>query len=125
MWNTLLWGTQIVLAIKFASVAVTHGLLPDQAKLQPGLERWGERARPMLVAIAVGAVCGALGLIAPAAMGGLAWVTPAAAGALAVMLLAAVVLHRGCRTQPNDWVSLILFALAIFVLVGRLNVAAF
>lgn len=123
MWNTFLWGTQIVLAIKFTSVAVTHGLLPDQTKLRPGWERWGTRTRPMLVAIAVGAVCGALGLIAPAVLSSLSWVMPFAAGALAAMLLAAVALHRGCRAQPNDWVNLILFALAVFVLAGRLTIA--
>jgi hypothetical protein len=37
--NILLWVLQIALAVKFLSVAYTHGLRPDPEKMQRGNQR--------------------------------------------------------------------------------------
>jgi VIT1/CCC1 family predicted Fe2+/Mn2+ transporter len=117
--NIVLWVTQIVLAVKFASVAYTHGLRPDPAKMQRGRERLGAAARPLQLGVALGALLGAAGLVLPAATGTWAWLTPWAAALLALMMLGALGLHRVCRERPNPLPGLILFALAAFVAVGR------
>ncbi len=123
--NVLLWALQIVLALKFLSVTFTHGLRPDEAKMQRGVQRFGALARPLLVLIALGTLLGGVGLILPAATGTLAWLTPWAAMLLALMMLFAVGFHIACREKPNTVVSLILFALAAFLAYGRWTIAPF
>ena len=121
--NVVLWALQIILAIKFVSVAYTHGLRPDQAKMQRGRQRLGALARPLLALIALGAFLGAISLILPAATGIMTWLTPWSATLLALMMLMAAGLHVACREKPNTLVSLILFALAAFVAYGRWVIA--
>ena len=123
--NILLWVLQIVLAVKFVSVAYTHGLRPDPEKMQRGRQRFGAAVRPLLVLIAAGALLGALGLVLPAATGVAAWLTPWAAAMLAVVMLAAVGFHLACREKPKSVVSLVLFALSAFVAYGRWMIVPF
>jgi putative oxidoreductase len=117
--NIPLWILQIVLAVKFASVAYTHALRPDSAKMQRGRERFGSAARPLLIVVALGAFLGAVALVLPAATGILPGLTPWAAALLALMMLAAAGFHLACRENPKTVVSLVLFALAAFVAYGR------
>jgi hypothetical protein len=123
--NILLWALQIVLAIKFISVAYTHGLRPDPAKMQRGRERFGGATRPLLILIALGAFLGAVGLVLPAATGVAAWVTPWAAMFLALMMLPAVVFHAACREKSNSVVAIVLVAVCAFIAYGRWTVAPF
>ena len=121
--NILLWVLQIVLAIKFVSVAYTHGLRPDPAKMQRGRERLGGTARPLLALVALSAFLCAVALVLPAATGVAAWLTPWAAMLLALMMLAAVGFHLACRENPKTVVSLVLFVLSAFVAYGRWVIA--
>ena len=123
--NIVLWALQIVLGLKFVSVAYTHGLRPDETKMQRGVQRLGTLARPLLTLIALGAFLGAVGLILPATTGILTWLTPLAAALLALMMLLAVGFHVACRETPNIVVGLVLFALAAFVAYGRWVIAPF
>ena len=123
--NTVLWILQIVLCLKFVSVAHTHGFRTDQAKWQQGMQRFGAAARPLLTLIAVSAFLGGVGLILPAATGTLTWLTPLTAALLALMMLLAVRFHVACRETPNIVVGLVLFALAAFVSYGRWVIAPF
>ena len=123
--NAVLWILQLVLCLKFVSVAYTHGLRADQAKMQRGMQRMGAVARPLLTLIALCAFLGGVGLILPAATGILTWLTPLAAALLALMMLLAVGFHVACRETPNVVVGLILFALAAFVFYGRGVMAPF
>jgi len=123
--NVLLWALQIVLALKFVSVTYTHGLHPDETKMQRGRQRLGALARPLLVLIAVCTLLGGVGLILPAATRILIWLTPWAAALLALMMLFAVGFHIACREKPNTVVSLILFAFAAFLAYGRWAIAPF
>ena len=123
--NIVLWILQIVLGLKFVSVAYTHGLRPDETKMQQGVQRLGTLARPLLTLIALCAFLGAVGLILPAATGILTWLTPLAAALLALMMLLAIGFHVACRETPNIVVGLVLFALAAFVAYGRWVIAPF
>jgi hypothetical protein len=123
--NVVLWALQIVLALKFVSVAYTHSFRPDQTKMQRGIERLGTVARPLLTLIALCAFLGSVGLILPAATGILTWLTPWSAALLALMMLLAVGFHVACRETPNIVVGLVLCALAAFVAYGRWVIAPF
>ncbi|MGA9347394.1 MAG: DoxX family protein [Anaerolineae bacterium] len=123
--NVILWALQIVLAVKFISVAYTHGIRPDQTKMQRGIQRLGTITRPLLTLIALCTFLGGIGLILPAATGILAWLTPWSAALLALMMLLAIGFHVACRESPNIVVGLILFALAAFVAYGRWVMAPF
>ena len=123
--NLLLWALQIVLALKFVSVTWTHGLRPDETKMQRGTQRLGALARPLLVLIAVCTLLGGVSLILPAATATMAWLTPWAATLLALMMLFSVGFHIACREKPNIVVSLILCALAAFLAYGRWVIAPF
>jgi hypothetical protein len=123
--NIALWILQIVLGLKFVSVAYTHGLRPDKTKMQRGVQRLGALAWPLLTLIALCAFLGAVGLVLPAATGILTWLTPLAAALLALMMLLAVGFHVACRETLNIVVGLILFALAAFVAYGRWVIAPF
>jgi len=123
--NVVLWALQIVLALKFVSVAYTHGFRPDQTKMQRGIERLGTIARPLLTLIALCAFLGGVSLILPAAAGILTWLTPWSAALLALMMLLAIGFHVTCRESPNIVAGLILFALAAFVAYGRWVMAPF
>jgi hypothetical protein len=123
--STVLWILQVALGLKFASVAYTHSLRADPAKMQPGMQRLGAAARPLMAVIALGVLLGAVGLILPAATGVAVWLTPLAAALLAVMMLLAIVFHVRCRETPNIVVGLVLFALAAFVCYGRWVIAPF
>ena len=122
--NIVLWALQIVLAVKFVSVAYTHGLRPDETKMQKGIQRLGAATRPLLSLIALGAFLGGVALILPAT-GMLTWLTPWSAALLALMMLVAVGLHVACRESPNSLVGLVLFTLAAFVTYGRWVIAPF
>ena len=123
--NVILWALQIVLAVKFVSVAYTHGLRPDETKMQRGIQRLGAAAQPLLTLIALCAFLGGVTLILPAATRILTWVTPWSAALLALMMLIAVGFHIACRESPNSLVGLVLFALAAFVAYGRWAMAPF
>jgi putative oxidoreductase len=123
--NIVLWAVQIVLSLKFLSVAYTHGLRTDQTKMQQGIERLGPGARPLLSFIALCALLGAVGLIIPVATGIMTWLIPWVAALLALMMLLSIGFHVRCRETPHIVVSLILFALAAFVAYGRWVIAPF
>jgi len=117
--DKLLWGLQAILAIKFVSVAMQHGLGSSGPKWQLALERMGGLARPLLLTSAFGCLLGALGLILP---GLLRWprsITPLAAAGLALWMAVGVGLHRQCRDGANVIPGLVLLAMALFVAVGR------
>jgi hypothetical protein len=117
--NTILWVLQIALSLKYASVAYTHGLRRDSDKMQPGTDRLGRAALPLLALVALSALLGSVGLILPAATGVLAWLTSWAAALLALMMLVAIGLHAACRETPKLVIGVVLFALTAFVAYGR------
>jgi len=123
--DIILWGIQIILAIKMLSVAYSHGLRQDQAKMQAGIRRMGGAARPVLYAVAAGSVAIGLGLTIPAAVKVAVWVVPLSAGILAAGMALSILLHRACRENPNIIPSLVLFGMAAFVVYGRLILVPF
>ena len=79
----------------------------------------GPSAPLLLNLSAVAGLLGALGLILPGLLGTAVWITPFSAAILAVMLMVSIFLHRRSRDDPKIFVSLVLCAMALFVLYGR------
>ncbi|MCC7353795.1 MAG: DoxX family protein [Anaerolineae bacterium] len=123
--NTLLWALQVILAVKFGSVAYSHGLRTDQAKMQQGIQRLGAVARPLLTLIALCTFLGGVGLILPGATGILTWLTPLSAAILALMMLLSVGFHLRCRESPNLVPGFVILALATFLAYGRWVIVPF
>lgn len=117
--NIALWVLQVILGIKFISVAFTHGVRHDQAQMQQSIQKMGPVARPLLILIAILTLAGAVSLVAPAVFAALAWITPLAAAILAALMLCSIAFHIHCREKPAIFADTILFALAAFVAYGR------
>jgi FtsH-binding integral membrane protein len=123
--NAILWIIQIILAIKLLSVAWSHGVRQDQAKMQTGIRRMGGSARPVLYAVAAGSLILGIGLIVPAAASVPTWVVPLSAGILAAGMALSILFHRACRENPNIIPSLVLLVFAAFVAYGRMILVPF
>ena len=117
--NTVLWVLQVILSIKFISVAFTHGIRHDKPDMQQGIEKMGRISRPILFAVAILTLLGAVGLIVPSAFDVFTWMTPLTAAVLAGLMLFSIVFHVNCRDEPKIIVSVILFAIAAFLAYGR------
>jgi hypothetical protein len=117
--NTFLWILQIILCIKFVSVAYTHGFRRDKAEMQQAMGKLGPAAPLVLTLVTVVMFLSGVGLIAPAVSGSLAWLASWAAALLALMMLMSIGFHVASREKPMILADLILFALAAFVAYGR------
>ena len=117
--NVLLWALQIGLALKFISIACTHGLNPDREKMERAEASFGAMTRLLLILIALCTAIAGLGLVLPAATGIMPWLIPWSAASTALMMLFAVGLHIWCRETPNIVVGLIIIVLTVFIAYGR------
>jgi ATP/ADP translocase len=116
---TALWIIQIILGIKLLSVSYTHGLRQSQPTMQDAIRRMGRLARPLHHAIAFAAFVGAMGLTLPGILRSSTWITPITAILLSILLLSSIFFHIRSREKPNVFVSVILFAFAVFIAFGR------
>ena len=117
--DTALWFLQVILSVKFISVAFTHGIRHDQAQMQQAIQKMGQVARPLLIIVAILTLASAVGLVLPAAFRVLAWITPPTAAILAGLMLCSIVFHINCREKPAIIADVILFAIAAFVAYER------
>jgi len=117
--HTALWIVQIILGIKLLSITHSHGIRQSQPAMQDAIQRMGRLARPLHHAIAFFAFLGAMGLILPGLLGSPASLTAVTAILLSIMLLSSIFFHVRSREKPNIFVSVILFAFALFVAYGR------
>jgi len=123
--NTALWLIQAILAVKLIATGFSHGLRQSLPAMQEAITRLGGASRPLLYLAALLTTMGGLGLIlAPLLNIYSGWV-PGIALVVAVSLLASIYFHVLSRDDPNIFVSLILFAMALFVTYGRWQVAPF
>jgi len=117
--NIALWIIQIILGIKLITVSYTHGFRQSQSTMQEAIQKMGRFSQPLLYIIAFCTFLGAIGLILPGILGSSTWITSVTAVILSIMLLFSIFFHIKCREKPNIFVSVILFALAVFVAYGR------
>nr|WP_256435408.1 DoxX family protein [Aeromicrobium sp. CFBP 8757] len=109
------------MAVMFLLAGVMK-LTKSQADLVASGQGWAGDVSPATVRI-IGAleVLGAIGLVLPGLLDVATWVVAAAGIGLAVIMIGAVVTHSRRREYANTLVNVVLLALAIFVVVGRLG----
>jgi hypothetical protein len=117
--DTALWIIQIILAIKLISTAFTHGFRQSLPSMQEAIQKTGKGSRSLLAVVAAGTFLGALGLVLPGILGASNWITEVTAVMLAGMLLISIFLHVRGREKPIIFVSVLLFAFAVFIAYGR------
>jgi hypothetical protein len=117
--NTFLWIIQVILGIKLLTVTYTHGLRQSMETMQEAIPRLGKAARPLLYLAAAGGLLGTLGLLLPGVTDMPGGITPISACVMAAMLLVSIFFHLKSRESPKIFVSLVLFALAVFIAYGR------
>jgi uncharacterized protein YjeT (DUF2065 family) len=114
--NTILWITQIVLAFVF----LAHGLLflfPPEAVRK--IKKQSPFPAGFMHFISVAEVLAAFGLTLPGLTRILPWLTPLAATGLVPIAAGAFVFHILRREVPPALVTVVLFALAVFVALTR------
>jgi uncharacterized membrane protein YjjP (DUF1212 family) len=117
--NIALWIIQIILGIKLITVSYTHGLRQSQSTMQEAIQKMGQFSQPLLYIIAVCTFIGTVGLILPGVFESATWIIPVTAVILSIMLLFSIFFHIKSREKPKVFVSVILFAFAVFVAYGR------
>ena len=119
--NIALWVVQILLAIVFL---MAGGMKIIQSKEKLDESGFAEDfSQNTIRLIGVLEVLGAIGLVLPALTGILTWLTPLAAVGLALTMVGAALTHLRRGEYPNIIVTVIIFALAIFVVYGRFVLA--
>jgi hypothetical protein len=117
--NTALWVIQIILGIKLITVSYTHGLRQSQPTMQEAIQNLGKVSRPLLNIVAFCTFIGTAGLILPGVLGSATGLITVMAVILSIMLLFSIFFHVKSREKPKIFVSVILFAFAVFVAYGR------
>jgi len=117
--DSALWVIQIILFIKFISVAFTHGLRQGLPTMQQAIQKLGAGARPLLFAVAALELMLPFGLILPMFYNTLGWMAPVAAAALALMMAVSILLHLKSREKPQLLADVILLGLCAFTAYGR------
>ena len=106
--NVILWILQMTVATKTIATAYSHAFKYSAIY-----------NRPVMIAVSVLLFLCALGLVVRAAFAVPEWITPLAAAILAVLMIIAFVFHLNCPKNPRIIADIILFAMALFIAVGR------
>lgn len=116
-----LWIAQGLLALAFIAAGFGHTFRFDQFAANPGMGWANAVGRRNMQVIGIFEILGGIGVILPAISGILPWLTPLAAAGLGLIMLFAAVFHLR-RGEPIVG-NLVLFAIAVFVVIGRTVIA--
>jgi hypothetical protein len=117
--NTILWILQIILCIKFLSVAYSHGVQPNNAKIEQSKQKLGGAGSLLHKVFSAVVFLDSIALVLPGIAPVAAWIMIPAAALLTILILCSIVLHRLSREKPLIVADIVLLAMAVFVLLGR------
>ena len=117
--NTILWLLQIILCIKFLSVAYSHGLQQNNSNMQQSKIKIGKNGLILHKLISAIIFVVSIIIILPGILGMNNWITIYAALILAILLIISIVIHILSREKPLMIADIILLAMAAFVVYGR------
>jgi uncharacterized membrane protein YphA (DoxX/SURF4 family) len=118
--NIALWVGQGILAAAFISSGTMKSIQSKDRMIATGQTGVAPFPLPFLRVVAACEVLAAIGLILPWALGIGRVLTPLAAVGLAVIMVGAAFSHAGLKEYKQVFgVNLVLFALCVFVAVGR------
>jgi uncharacterized membrane protein YphA (DoxX/SURF4 family) len=121
--NLALWIAQIVLAVVFAGSGLAKATMSRDRLLASGQTGIALFPMPVVRFTATMEVLAAVGLILPQATGIAEMLTPLAALGLCVVMVGAASAHLRLHEPRNVAANAVLFALALFVAVGRFALA--
>lgn len=122
-WNIALWVAQVVLAAVYVMAGFMKLTQPIDALVASGMSYAGDYPELLTRFIGTMEVLGAIGIILPAATRILPVLTPLAALGFSTIQVLAIGLHTTRGEFQVLPVNLILLALSLFVLWGRLRKA--
>jgi hypothetical protein len=115
--NMALWVTQILLAFVYGSAA--HRKLFQLEKVRAD-QAWAQQSSDSYIRIvAASQVLGVAGMLFPIATGILPWLTPLAAIGFCIIQVLAAERHIRLKEYSILPVNSLLFALSLFIAVGR------
>jgi len=117
--NIALWVVQALLAAAFLMTGSSKILRPKEALAKGGMAFVDDFSAATVKLIGTAEVLGALGLILPRATGIAPVLTPIAAVGLAMIMIGAALTHLRRKESKAVAPNAVLFALAVFVAVGR------
>jgi len=117
--NIVLWIVSSVLALGFLFAGISKLTQPKDALAKRGMAYVDDLTQTQVRLIGTAEVLGALGLILPQATGIAPVLTPIAALGLAALMVGAMLTHWRRNERQAIGANVVLFALAVFVAVGR------
>jgi hypothetical protein len=117
--DTILWLLQILLCIKFLSVAFSHGVQPNNSNMQQSIIKMGNNGLIVHKLISVILFILSIMIILPGILGMSNWITVYTAIILAILIIISIVIHIFSREKPLIVADIILLAMAAFVVYGR------
>lgn len=118
--DVALWVLQVLLALAFLAVGVSHAFAYERGIRQPRMGWLQAVGRDNMRIIGILEILGAIGVVAPAATGILPWLTPIAAAMLGLLMVFAAIFHlRRSGEMSNVAVNVVLGVIAFAVAIGR------
>ncbi|KRA99681.1 hypothetical protein ASD83_04010 [Devosia sp. Root685] len=122
-WNIGLWAAQVILAAVYVMAGFMKLTQPIDALVASGMSYAGDYPELLTRFIGTMEVLGAIGIILPAATRIAPKLTPLAALGFSIIQILAIALHSSRGEFQVLPVNLVLLALSLFVLWGRLRKA--
>ena len=117
--NVTLWVVQVLLALVFIASGGMKVFAYQKYKAMSEKNGPSGMSRGLVIFIGISELAGAFGVVIPMATGIAPWLSAWAAVGLAVVMLLAIGYHVRRREPPGA--PAILFAMAVFVSLGRLS----
>ena len=119
--ETALWIGQGVLAAAFTASGAMKLVMSKERMIATGQTGVRDYSFPAIRTIALCELAGVVGLVAPGLIGRAQVLTPLAALGLAMVMIGAAVAHTRLREPRNVAVNAALFAICLWVAIGRLH----
>lgn len=119
--NVALWAAQIILAAVFAVSGIAKLTMARDRLLATGQTGIAMFPMPVVRFTASMEIAAAVGLVAPWLSGTARILTPLAAAGLCIVMIGAAWAHSRLREPWSVAANALFFALAVFVLFGRLT----
>jgi hypothetical protein len=117
--NIILWVIQVILCVKFLSVAYSHGLQRNNTEMDLSISKFGKYGPQLHKTIAAITFLVSIAILVPAVIGMANSITIVASIVLAVMTLSSLAFHIRSREKPILIADIILMLLSAFVVYGR------
>jgi hypothetical protein len=117
--NTFLWALQIILFIKFVSVAYSHGFPQHNQSMKQSIGNMGDHGTALHRIIALLVLIGSISILIPSVLKTGNSITVYSGIFLSAMMIFSIYFHIRSREKPTIVADIILFAISVLVTYGR------